>query len=175
MQRVDSLEKTLMLGGIGGRRRRGWQRMRWLDGITDLKDMRLSKLQEMWWTGRLGMLWFMGSQGVRHDWATELNWNIPEFNSVFFSFWTLTLLSVALSVSCWQCPHVGNGPLSNLRTPHFRKLWVCVCRCASSLCGGVLPSTLWTTCPQKRCVWCAVGWRPPWCVRTDPDEGLGHI
>ena len=75
MRRVDSLEKTLMLGGIGGRWRRGWQRIRRLDGITDSMDVSLNSAS-WWWTGRPGMLRFMGSQRVGHDWATELNWTI---------------------------------------------------------------------------------------------------
>ena len=74
MRRVDSLEKTLMLGGIGGRRKRGQQRMRWLDGITDSMDGWVwVNSGSWWWTGRPGMLRFMGSQRVGHDWATELN------------------------------------------------------------------------------------------------------
>ena len=74
MQGADSFEKTLMLGKIEGSRRRGWQRMRWLDGITDSMKWVKVNSSSWWWTARPGMLQFMGSQRVRHDWVTELNW-----------------------------------------------------------------------------------------------------
>ena len=71
MQRADSLEKTLMLGKSGGRRRQGRQRMRWLDGITGSMDMSLIGPGRWWRTGKPGMLQSMGSQRVGHGWETE--------------------------------------------------------------------------------------------------------
>ena len=86
MWTTDSLEKTLMVGKIEGEKRRGRQRMRRLDGITDSMNMSLGKLQEWWWTGKLGMLQSMGWQRAGQNWATEQNKKRQAFwAQVFFS------------------------------------------------------------------------------------------
>ena len=100
MRRVDSLEKTLMLGGIGGRRRgddRGWNG--WMASPTWWMWVWVNS-GSWWWTGRPGVLWFMGMQRVEHDWVTELNWT--ELNDILL-FPTLFNLSLNLAIrSSWS-------------------------------------------------------------------------
>ena len=79
MQKVDSLEKALNLRGIGGRRRRGQQRMRWFYGITDSMDMSLSKLQELVMDREAWRA--TGVERFRHDWVNELNWKGSELSN----------------------------------------------------------------------------------------------
>ena len=98
MRRIDSLEKTLMLGGIGGRRRRGWQRMRWLDGITD------SMLLTPGVGDGQGGLVCCDSRGRRvgHDWATELNWTELKHKSCRERRVLLVPFTLAIHTTCSQ-------------------------------------------------------------------------
>ena len=94
MWRTDSFEKTLMLWNIEGRRRRGRQRMRWLDGITTQWTWVWVNSGSWWWTGKLVVLQSMGSHRVGHNWATELNRS--QHYSVIPLVWMVCILQCCL-------------------------------------------------------------------------------
>ena len=108
--KTDTLEKTLMLRKIEGRKRRGQQRMRWLDGIPDSMDMSLITSRSWWWTGRPGVLQSMGLQRVGHDWATELNWTVSSHSP------SVPLLpSLPLFLSHIHTNHKAHGETNNYK------------------------------------------------------------
>ena len=103
MQRTDSLAKPLMLGKIEGRRRGGWQRMRWLHGITDSVNMSLSKLERERRARKSSMLQSMGLQRVRHNWATVQRQYLNYFSFQFFYFFWHAFLSSLRILGLRQC------------------------------------------------------------------------
>ena len=134
MRRVDSLEKTLMLGGIGGRRKRGWQRIRWLDGITNSMDVNLSELQEMVMDSKAWHAAIHGVTRIRTGLSnlTELNW-ILRFIVLFYCtpwilFFLLLLQNCNVVTTLKVCDYLAQGLTKQACQLHFPNsiclLWI---------------------------------------------------
>ena len=139
---VDSLEKTLMLGGIEGRRRRGQQRMRWMDGITDSMDVSLSELRKLMMDRES---WRSAIHGVTHNLVTELNWtklNASLCKKCSMSLWAYLVLFFHRRVAPglkqqtkWKIPLISHFTLKN-ETYTWHLLWETVETVADFILGG---------------------------------------